>query len=256
MAYLTASRAIPFLGFVSTLALAAGSYAGGPELEDVDRCGGQAFHNQHQICLDREARRLSADQRARFAQVLVIKRQTMALLDKQGADVPAEQEQLDRVLNCIDEAFHGQHAICFDRAVVKLSAEGRDKLGRQDFRQNLAQLDQSERRTDEAFAKAERRESEEAREKAAVAATKSPAELAAVIRNLCAGRHGDPEIGTTENEAVGTSWCYPIKTNETISAGHVRRQFVYHAKHLGEQWANGREGYLYFENGRLVAIQR
>jgi hypothetical protein len=54
----------------------------------------------------------------------------------------------------------------------------------------------------------------------------SAAELAAVIRNLCAGRHGDPEIGMTENEAVGTSWCYPIKTNETISAGHVRRQLV------------------------------
>jgi hypothetical protein len=59
---------------------------------------------------------------------------------------------------------------------------------------------------------------------------------------------GKPEIGMTKDEAV-RAWCQPWTINTTETTAAVR-----------EQWVYGRSdyirGYLYFENGRLVAIQR
>jgi hypothetical protein len=40
-------------------------------------------------------------------------------------------------------------------------------------------------------------------------------------------------------------WCEPWKVNTTETAFGVREQWVYRDR-----------GYLYFENGRLVAVQR
>jgi hypothetical protein len=63
---------------------------------------------------------------------------------------------------------------------------------------------------------------------------------------ICAA--GKPEIGMTKDEAV-KAWCQPWHINTDQTAFGVR-----------EQWVYGRSdyirGYLYFENGRLVAIQR
>jgi hypothetical protein len=51
-------------------------------------------------------------------------------------------------------------------------------------------------------------------------------------------------LGMTAEEAIHTSWCFPDKTNTTETAGHIREQWVYQSR-----------GYLYFDNGRLTAIQ-
>jgi hypothetical protein len=55
---------------------------------------------------------------------------------------------------------------------------------------------------------------------------------------------GPARLGMTTDEAIHTSWCFPDKKNTTEIAGHFR-----------EQWVYGSRGYLYFDNGRLTAIQ-
>lgn len=55
---------------------------------------------------------------------------------------------------------------------------------------------------------------------------------------------------------MGTDWCFPVSAHETITAGHIRRQLVYHAEIGGERWGHGYEGYLYFDDGCLVTIQK
>jgi hypothetical protein len=54
---------------------------------------------------------------------------------------------------------------------------------------------------------------------------------------------GEPRIGMTEIEAR-EAWCRPDHVNSTETLGRTR-----------EQWVFYRRGYLYFDNGRLVAIQ-
>ncbi len=55
---------------------------------------------------------------------------------------------------------------------------------------------------------------------------------------------GSAHLGMTASEAIHTSWCFPDKTNTTETAGHIREQWIYPSR-----------GYLYFDNGRLIAIQ-
>ena len=55
---------------------------------------------------------------------------------------------------------------------------------------------------------------------------------------------GPARLGMSTKEAIHTSWCFPNKTNTTETAGHMREQWVYPGR-----------GYLYFDNGRLTAIQ-
>jgi hypothetical protein len=62
------------------------------------------------------------------------------------------------------------------------------------------------------------------------------------IEKRCAA--GRPQIGMTRLEAY-LGWCRPYSFNTTETAAGVREQWVYEDR-----------GYLYFENGRLVAIQR
>lgn len=50
-------------------------------------------------------------------------------------------------------------------------------------------------------------------------------------------------IGMSEQDVLDSSWGRPQKVNRTIRANYVREQWVYQG------------GYLYFENGRLTAIQ-
>jgi hypothetical protein len=63
-------------------------------------------------------------------------------------------------------------------------------------------------------------------------------------REKCAA--GKPEIGMTRAEVIKV-WCQPWAVNATETALGTREQWVY--RHPDR-------GYLYFEDGRRVAIQR
>lgn len=52
------------------------------------------------------------------------------------------------------------------------------------------------------------------------------------------------EIGMTEDDVVRNCWGRPERVNTTVTARGRR-----------EQWVYGRQRYLYFENGRLTAMQ-
>jgi hypothetical protein len=71
------------------------------------------------------------------------------------------------------------------------------------------------------------------------------------LNSLCAKGKGEPQIGMTEREVISTSWCLPVKTNDTITARRKSSQWVYE----GWRMENGHKGYLYFEDGELVTIQ-
>ena len=65
----------------------------------------------------------------------------------------------------------------------------------------------------------------------------------AVVRHERQCDAGQPRIGMTRGEAQ-QAWCAPQNVHTTETAAGIREQWVY-------SW-----GYLYFDNGRLVAIQR
>ena len=62
---------------------------------------------------------------------------------------------------------------------------------------------------------------------------------------------GPARIGMTKEQAVRTSWCSPDAINRTTTAGHVKEQWVYQSR----DHPRINRGYLYFDNGRLTAIQ-
>ena len=178
---------------------------------------------------------------------------------------------IDDVRDCGRLKFEHQHAACFDREYAKLPKQDRERLESGDLanydlaglREALVQADRSERELDAAFAGAARAGAvhvdEATRTEAynVLRAARSPKELSVARARFCALGHGEPEIGMTEDEAIRTSWCVPIHFNETVTAGHIRRQYVYGPDFIGEyQVGNTHEGHLYFEDGRLVAIQR
>lgn len=68
------------------------------------------------------------------------------------------------------------------------------------------------------------------------------AEMRTLRAKVCNG--GALRIGNSEIEAIH-AWCYPDHRNTTETAHGTREQWVYPDR-----------GYLYFEDGRLVAIQR
>ena len=61
---------------------------------------------------------------------------------------------------------------------------------------------------------------------------------------------GPARIGMTTSEAIHTDWCFPDKIDTTEIAGHVHEQWIYQNSH------DSTRGYLYFDNGRLTAIQK
>lgn len=103
-----------------------------------------------------------------------------------------------------------------------------------------AERREAERKAQEGIKAAERRRQQEAREAEEKAAD-------ARRRQAIAARTARPapRIGMTMDEIEnGTNWGRPRDRNRTTTAASVREQWVYDV---------GR--YLYFENGRLVAIQ-
>jgi hypothetical protein len=116
----------------------------------------------------------------------------------------------------------------------------------------LANADRSDRELDKYYALLDRRIRAEnfVRD---LKAAKSLPEMRDVVTRYCTGR-GELRIGMADLEVQqDTSWCVASSINETITAGGKRVQAVFSADKLG----SGRNtGFLYFENGRLVAIQR
>jgi hypothetical protein len=55
----------------------------------------------------------------------------------------------------------------------------------------------------------------------------------------------EPRIGMSEEEVLGSAWCFPDSKNTTETAGHTMEQWVY------PHW-----GYLYIDDGVLTTIQR
>jgi hypothetical protein len=66
----------------------------------------------------------------------------------------------------------------------------------------------------------------------------------AAIKEEAKCSSGEPKIGMTTAETV-KQWCAPDHINTTVTAGGTPEQWVYPGR-----------GYLYFRDGRIVAIQR
>ena len=63
-------------------------------------------------------------------------------------------------------------------------------------------------------------------------------------------------IGMTEREVPSSKWGKPNSVNTTETANVVRAQWVYESGPICHEGGKSRRSYLYFENGRVVAIQR
>lgn len=79
-------------------------------------------------------------------------------------------------------------------------------------------------------------------------------------RKFCQGRPS-VEIGMTGREVLASKWGLPYTTNTTETITGTRVQWVYNigpaCKEDGSATSRyGTPGYLYFEDGLLVAIQR
>lgn len=117
----------------------------------------------------------------------------------------------------------------------------------------LPQSDDVEKKTDDTFALLDRKIRSEHLAHDLKAATPGTGEIPAIIRRYCTGR-GEPRIGMTWLEVEqDTTWCVPYAVNRTITAGMTRDQDVFRADQEG---SGGHTGFLYYENGILVAIQR
>ena len=88
----------------------------------------------------------------------------------------------------------------------------------------------------------------------------------AALREAADRAHSDcltkdiPRIGMTQSEAANSRWGRPWDINETITSLGNHEQWVYRG-YLPEDECGSRDNsskfrFLYFENGRLVAIQR
>jgi hypothetical protein len=157
----------------------------------------------------------------------------------------------DKIFSCTDEKYKHHHSECGRRVLAQVPVENRSKAF-MDTVDLLAKDDDVERKLDDTFALFDRKIRSEhfLRD---LKAAKSSAEMLGVVTRYCTG-HGELHIGMTQLEVQeDTTWCVPSEINETITAGTKRQQAVYYADRWG---SGGNTGFLYFENGRLVAIQR
>jgi hypothetical protein len=75
-------------------------------------------------------------------------------------------------------------------------------------------------------------------------------------RAVCAAKP-KASIGMTEAEVRVSNWGAPVSVNTTELAGGERAQWVYFSGPCdAPEKASSWRGYLYFDNGKLVAIQR
>jgi hypothetical protein len=162
-----------------------------------------------------------------------------------------QESALKKIQVCHDEKHQHRHMECGRQVMAQVPAEDRNDLFEQ-WVDILAKDDQSDRVEAAITASSDRRSrSEEFLRDLKTA--RSPVEMQAIIARYCTG-HGELRLGMTMLEVEqDTSWCVPYSINETITASGKRVQFAYYADKWG---SGGNAGFLYFEGGRLVAIQR
>jgi hypothetical protein len=157
----------------------------------------------------------------------------------------------DKIFACTDEKYKHHHSECGRRVLAQVPVENRSKAF-MDTVDLLVKADELDSALDKTYALFDRRIRAEQFTRDLKAA-KSSTETLSVVTRYCTG-HGEPRIGMTQLEVQeDTTWCVPSEINETITAGTKRQQAVYYADRWG---SGGNTGFLYFENGRLVAIQR
>jgi hypothetical protein len=160
-------------------------------------------------------------------------------------------QAIKKISACTDAKYKHHHSECGRRVMVEVPVEDRSKTF-MDYVDLLARADQGDSQQDNLDALFDRaiRAEHFTRD---LKAAKSSTEMLGVVTRYCTG-HGEPRIGMTPLEVQqDTTWCVPSSINETITAGGKRQQYVYIADQRG---SGGNTGFLYFENGRLVAIQR
>jgi hypothetical protein len=214
----------------------------------------------------RELAKLPQHTREENGKVIRIMTETAAVEDRNDAKDDADEragvhrmpDPLKALVDCLsDDRFlhlHLHHHECAIREEAKLSQSEREARAEtiRNALDTAAKEDKNDASEDEIVnwqatmkARAERQ--------AQFEAIKTTDDMAAWVARYCVAR-GEPRIGMTEWEVVAsTTWCLPSHINETETAGHIRRQLVYRSNVAG---SGGHDGYLYFENGRLVAIQR
>jgi hypothetical protein len=242
-------------------------------LQDCLSDHNKGLHLRHRECFARELGKLPQHTREENGKVLHIMTETAAVMDKNDASDDADEragvhrtpDPLTALVDCLsDDRFlhlHLRHRECAIREEAKLSQSVREARAEEIRRvldtaaigdQNDASADEADRL--DAARKADAvRHAQLAARNAQFNSIKTDTDLATWVARYCTGR-GEPRIGMTEMEIrESTTWCVPYRINETVTAELTRRQYVYHSDTAG---SGGHDGFLYFENSRLVAIQR
>lgn len=73
----------------------------------------------------------------------------------------------------------------------------------------------------------------------------------------CAKSGYDPSVGMAKDRVEKSRWCFPTHRQVTTTAYGTSEQWSYEKREDGKTGQKyGPEGFLYFENGILTAIQR
>jgi hypothetical protein len=226
----------------------------------------KALHLRHRECFARELAKLPQQTRAEHGEILRIMTGPAAIEDKNDAKDDADEragvhrtpDPLTALVDCLsDDRFlhlHLRHHECAVREEAKLSQSVREARAETIRRvlDTAAMADKNNASEDES-ARWEAARKARAERHAQLKAIRNDADLAEWVARYCTG-HGEPRIGMTEMEVrESTTWCLPSSINETVTAALISRQYVYRHDTAG---SGEHDGFLYFENDRLVAIQR
>lgn len=243
-------------------------------LQDCLSDHNKALNLRHRECFARELAKLPQHVREENGKVIRIMTETAAVKDRNDAKDEADEragihhtpDPLTSLVDCLsDDRFlhlRLRHHECALAEEAKLSQSVREAradtirgvintAAQKD--ENDAAEDEIERKIDNTFALLDRNMRSEQFAHDLKAARLGTGEVSAIVARYCTGR-GEPRIGMTELEVQQhTTWCVPSAINDTITAGKRRRQDVFYGDRLG---SGGNTGYLYYEDGKLVTIQR
>jgi hypothetical protein len=229
----------------------------------------KALHLRHRECFAQELAKLPQQTRAEHGEIIRIMTGTAAIEDKNDAKDDADEragvhreikdERVRRQLQAIDEIsdcrankYKNHHSDCGRRVMAQTPPEDRTEAFVK-WTEMLATADQNDKDIGHIFATFDRLGRSERFDRELKAATPGTGETLPIVARYCTGR-GEPRIGMTWLEVEqDTTWCIPSAINETITAGRTRQQAVFYGDRPG---SGGNTGYLYFEDGKLVAIQR
>jgi hypothetical protein len=161
-------------------------------------------------------------------------------------------QAIDEISECTGDKYKNHHSERGRRVMAQTPPEDRTETFMK-YIEILAMADQGDKDLGEVYANLDRLAMAERFTRELKAARPGTGDVSGIVARYCTGR-GEPRIGMTQLEVEqDTTWCVPAAINETITAGHSRQQAVFYGDRLG---SGGNTGYLYFEDGKLVAIQR